>query len=185
MKKTFVIGVGGATQSGKTTFVKELSSTLQDVALKVFHLDDYHKAKDKQPLAKAPITKKPYIDFNSLTSFDLPQLRSDLKNEIETSKLKVIIVEGTLILYDEGIFEMLDLKLFVDTKPEERAIRYIELYSQFHGHDFIKNSYLDLVRYRMDEYVEPTKWRADIILNGSEKSAQAVEVIKSYLEQFL
>ena len=181
MKRAFVVGVGGATQSGKTTFVKELSSTFRDVTLKVFHLDDYHKAKDEQPLAKAPITKKSYVDFNSLTSFNLSQLRLDLKNEIENSKAQVIIIEGTLILYDEEILEMLDLKLFVDTKPEERAIRYIELYSQFHGHDFIKNSYLDLVRYRMDEYVEPTKWKADIILNGSEKSEQVVEVIKSYL----
>ena len=181
MRKPFVIGVAGATQSGKSTFTKELTSALRDVRLKTFHIDHYHKTKDEQPLVEAPITKKVYTDFNSLVSFDLPQLRIDVRNEIEANDVDLIIVEGTMILYDEEILDMLDFKFFVDTRADERAVRYIELYSKYHGHDFIKNSYLDLVRYRMDEYIEPTKWRADMILNGSKKSEQAIEMVKAYV----
>jgi len=179
--KAFIVGIAGATQSGKSTFTRKLEESLQGITLKTFHIDDYHKPKEKQPTVKAPITKKEYIDFNSLVSFDLPQLRLDIRAEIEKGECSIIIVEGTMILYDEEILDMLDLKLFVDSKSDERAVRYIELYSQYHGHDFIRNSYMDLVRYRMDEYIEPTKWRADIILNGSTGSSQAVDVIKTYI----
>jgi len=181
MGKTFIIGIAGATQSGKSTFTRKLEESLDGVTLKTFHIDDYHKPKEKQPIVKAPITQIEYTDFNSLVSFDLPQLRTDINAELNKEKFSVIIIEGTMILHDEEILNMLNLKLFVDSRADERAIRYIELYSQYHGHDFIKSSYLDLVRYRMDEYIEPTKWRADIIINGSTGSDQAVEVVKAYI----
>lgn len=181
MKKPFIIGIAGCTQSGKSTFTRELEKALSDVNLKIFHIDNYHKPKDEQPIAKAPFTNKTYTDFNSLVSFNTAQLFFDLQNEMKLNKVDLIIVEGTMILHDENILNMLDLKLFVETRADERAVRYIESYSQHHGHDFIKNSYLDLVRYRMDEYIEPTKWRADIIINGSIMSAQAVNMVKTYL----
>ena len=181
MNKPFVIGIAGATQSGKSTFARTLETALQSVNVKTFHIDNYHKPKDFQPVAKAPFTEKEYIDFNSLISFDLPQLCSDLLSEIGKNAVDLIIVEGTLILQDERILDLLDFKVFVDTRADERAVRYIERYSDVHGHDFIRNSYLDLVRYRMDEFIEPTKWRADIILSGSAKLEIAAEAIKAYV----
>jgi len=181
VKKPFVVGIAGGTQSGKSTFTKELEDQLHGITCKTFHIDQYHKPKEELPLAEAPITGTVYPDFNSPASFDLPQLRFDLKSEIEANTVSLIIIEGTLVLYDDEIRNALDLKLYVETKADERAVRYIASYAQYHGHDFIKNSYLDLVRYRMDEYVEPTKWSADIILNGSLQSKQAVEIIKTYL----
>ena len=181
MKKPFVVGIAGCTQSGKSTFTAELENALQSVKVKAFHMDDYFGFNENLPVAKAPVTRKAYNDFNQPASVNFPQLRLDLKNEIERNEVDVIIVEGTMILYDEEIFAALDLKLYVEISADERAVRYIELYSQYHGYDFIRNSYLDLVRYRMAEYVEPTKWRADIILNGSMKSEQAIEMVKTYL----
>jgi len=181
MKRVFVVGIAGATQSGKSTLTKKLEATLQDIRIKTFCIDSYHRPKEELPISKAPITRKVYADFNQPDSFHIPQLRLDLKAEIERQEVDLILVEGTMILYDEEIFDTLDLKLYVETKADERAVRYIELYSQYHGHEFIKNSYLDLVRYRMDEYVEPTKWRADMIVNGSMESPRAVEMIKTYL----
>ena len=103
-------------------------------------------------------------------------------NEIERNKFDLIIVEGTMILYDNKILNTLDLKIYIDTRADERAVRYINAYSKYHGHDFIMNSYLDLVRYRMDEYVEPTKNNADLIVNGSLSLKKALEVIKIYLQ---
>ena len=182
MRKVFVLGIAGATQSGKSTFAKELEATLENIKVKLFHIDNYHKPKALQPIAEAPFTKKEYLDFNSLASFDLPQLYADLLNEISTAAVDLIIVEGTLILQDEKILDLLDLKLFVDTRADERAVRYIERYAEVHGHEFIRNSYLDLVRYRMDELVVPTKWRADMILNGSAKSEVATQAIKAYIQ---
>ena len=181
MKKPYILGIAGCTQSGKSTFTKELQQTLQDVKHKTFAIDSYHKPVDERPVVKSPITGIKYMDSNLPVSFDIPQLRLDLKSEIEKNEVDLIIIEGTMILYDEEICNMLDLKIYVDTRADERSVRYIERYSQRYGYDFIRNSYLDLARYRMDEYVEPTKWRADIILNGSLKSEQAVEMVKTYL----
>ena len=112
----------------------------------------------------------------------MPQLRADLQAAINANATNIIIVEGTLILYDEVILPLLDLKLYVDAKAEERAERYVGLYSQYHGHDFIKNSYADLVRYRMEEYVEPTKWRADVVINGSNPSDNSLEMIAWFVK---
>ena len=181
MKKAYILGIAGGTQSGKSTFANELEKTLKGIKLKIFHIDHYHKPKDEWPLAKSPVTNIIYNDANQPESFDISKLRLDIENENLKKEVDLIIVEGTMILYDEEIFKMLDLKLYVETRADERAIRYIDLYSQYHGHDFIKNSYLDLVRYRMDEYVEFTKWKADIMINGSMKSEQAVEIIKTFL----
>ena len=182
MKKAFVVGVGGATQSGKSTFSKELENVLSTaLRVKLIHQDRYHKKREEQPVIEAPFTKKEYSDFNSLDSFDLTQFYIDIQDEISGNCYDVIIVEGTFVLYDKEILKVLDLKLFVETQADERALRYIELYSKYHGHDFIRNSYMDLVRYRMDEYIIPTKWRADILLNGSMKSEHAVEMVKTYL----
>jgi uridine kinase len=181
MKKPFVIGIAGGTQSGKSTFTKALQNALQDIKIKTFHIDKYHKPQNERPLAEAPVTKKVYTDSNQLDSFNLPQLRIDLKNEIDSNVVDLIIVEGVFILYDMEILNALDLKLYVETRADERALRYVERYSKNQGYDFILNSYLDLVRYRMDEYVEPTKWRADMILNGSMQSEHSVEMVKAYL----
>jgi len=179
--KAFVVGIAGGTQSGKTTLAKELENALEDIKVKVFHMDDYYKPKKQIPLAKGPITKKEYTDFNQPDALYFPQLRLDIRQAIDENNADAIIVEGTMMLHDEEILSMLDLKLFVETRVDERAIRYVETYSKHCGHDAAKNTYLDLTRYRIDEYVEPSKWRADMILNGSLKSNQAIEIIKTYL----
>jgi uridine kinase len=183
MSKPYTIGVAGCTQSGKSTFSRKLEQALRGVNIKIFHIDDYHKPKDVQPRAASPVTGTEYIDFNQPISFDLPQLRADLQAEINANTVDIIIVEGTLILHDEVILPLLDLKLYVDARAEERAERYVGLYSQYHGHDFIKNSYADLVRYRMEEYVESTKWRADMIINGSNPSDKSVDMIVWFVKR--
>ena len=180
MNKPFVVGIGGGSQSGKSTFAAELEAALQAVPLAVFHFDDYHKPPEQRPESVAPYTKITYMDSNLPESFDFPALRTDLLQTIEKNEVDIVIVEGTMILYDEVINDTLDLRIFVDTRPEERAVRYIEAYGGY-GYDFVRNSYLDLARFRMDEYVEPTKWKADIILNGMVKSCHAAEMVKGYL----
>ena len=181
MKKPYVMGIAGCTQSGKSTFTNELQNILQGVRYKTFAIDNYHRPMEERPLVKAPMTGIEYPDSNLPISFDIPKLRMELKNEIMKNEVELIIVEGTMILYDEEILRNLDLKIYVETRADERSVRYIEKYSQWYGYDFIRNSYLDLARYRMDEYVEHTKWRADLLLNGSMKSEHAVEMIKLYL----
>lgn len=115
---------------------------------------------------------------------DLPKLAQDLA--AARTKHQVVIVEGLLTLWDQAIYDQLDLKLFVDCRADERIVRRLKRNMKWGlKFDQVAGVYLDLVRYRHDEYVEPTKWRADFILNGSNPSDRALEIIAGYLKQKL
>ena len=89
-----------------------------------------------------------------------------------------VIVEGLLALWDEEIYQRLDLKLYVDCPDEERLARRVKRHLSL-GQDLeeITDRYLNAVRPRFAQFVEPCKWRADLILNGSFPSARALSMI--------
>jgi len=74
------------------------------------------------------------------------------------------------------------LKLFMECRADERIVRRLKRNLEWGlTFDEISGVYLDLVRYRHDEYVEPSKWKADLILNGSSMPERAISVITSYI----
>ena len=120
-----------------------------------------------------------YIDDNHPNTINLSKLRLDLYKALDNN-FDVIILEGLLTLWDEEIYSKLDLKLFVDCKADERIVRRLKRNMEWGlTFDDVSNVYLDMVRYRHDEYVEPTKWKADLILNGSTISKVSIEAITS------
>ncbi|MCL2421069.1 MAG: hypothetical protein FWD03_04360 [Defluviitaleaceae bacterium] len=181
MKKPFVAGIAGGSASGKSTFTDRLENTLRETGryeIKVFHMDDYFKDDDHRPYVKAPITGKMYLDDNHPESIDLPQLRIDLAAAINDNTADIIIVEGLLTLSDDEICQQLDLKLFIECRADERIVRRLKRNMEWDmSFDEIADVYLDMVRYRHDEYVEPSKWKADFILNGSNFSEKALGMI--------
>jgi uridine kinase len=149
-------------------------------------MDDYFKPEGERPYSKAPVMETMYVDDNHPDTINLEQLHIDLKDALN-SDYDLILLEGLLVLWDEEILSMLDLKLYVDCRPDERIVRRLRRNMTWGlSFDEIASVYLDMVRYRHDEYVEPTKWRADFILNGSKPSELAdagiVELIKSNLQ---
>ena len=89
-----------------------------------------------------------------------------------------------MTLQDTDILNQLDLKLFVDCRPEERVVRRIKRNMKWgETLDEITDVYLDLVRYRHDEYIEPTRWRADFVLNGSNPSELTLAMIVSWVNK--
>ena len=92
----------------------------------------------------------------------------------------VIIAEGLMVLWDDAICDMVDLKLFVDCRSDERIVRRLRRNMAWGlSFDEIADVYVDLVRFRHDEYVENSKWRADLIINGSKQSEQAIDMIEA------
>ena len=176
--KPYVIGIAGGSASGKSTFCDALEKELEMLKVKVFHMDSYFKPKDERPFVAAPITKKMYTDDNHPTTADLPKLKVDLETAVSENEFDVIIVEGLLTLHDDAICALLDLKLFIECRPDERIVRRLRRNMQ-RGLTFdeIAAVYLDMVRYRHDEYVEPSKWKADLILNGSNPSDNALKMV--------
>ena len=146
-------------------------------------MDSYFKAEQDRRIATAPITGKEYRDDNHPSSFALPGLKRDMESILQEGECQILIVEGLLTLWEEEIYKQLDLKLFVDCRPDERIVRRLKRNMTWGlTFDQIADVYLDMVRYRHEEFVEPTKWRADFILNGSNPSIKVIEMIVAYIK---
>lgn len=186
MKKPYVIGIAGGSASGKSYLCDKLERSLKDLKVEVIHMDDYFKQETQRPYSKAFISDRMYVDDNHPQTMDLPQLSSDLEKLLEQGGMDVIVIEGLLTLWDKNIYEKLDLKLFVDCRADERIVRRLKRNMQWGlTFDEISNVYLDMVRYRHDEYVEPSRWRADIIFNGSHFSEKALDVIVNHIRSYI
>ena len=183
MKKPFVVGIAGGSASGKSTFCDHLKDALCEYKIMVFHMDHYFKPENMRPHVKSPVNEKMYIDDNHPETLDLPKLRNDLLVAINENQSNIIIIEGLLVLADVQICNLLDLKLFIECRADERIVRRISRNMKW-GLTFeqITDVYLDMVRFRHDEYVEPSKWKADFILNGSLFSQKALELIVESLK---
>jgi len=178
-----VIGIAGGSASGKSTITELLMKELDKSEVLVLHMDFYFKPEEELPLVEAPFSGKMYRDYNHPASFYLEKLRTDLSEAIKSEKYQVIIVEGLLVLWDKEISSMLDLKIFVDCKADERIVRRLRRNMSWGlSFDDISDVYLDLVRYRHDEYVEPGKWNADLIINGSGSSEKVLKMILAYIQ---
>lgn len=136
-----------------------------------------------KPRMIAPITRIEYDDYNHPDSFDLPALVRDVKSLAEAGDgTQAIIVEGLLTLQHDPLRELLDLKLFVDAQADERIVRRLKR-NMARGMDYdeIANFYLDSVRYRHQEFVESSRWHADLVMNGSSFSELGLQVVAEWI----
>ena len=178
MSKPYVVGIAGGSASGKSTLCERLVNALEGSKVTTFHMDRYFKPTEMRPFVEAPITKKMYVDDNHPETVDLPKLRQDITAAIESAQADIIIIEGLLTLHDDELCQLLNLKLYVECRPDERIVRRLRR-NMTRGLTFdeIANVYLDMVRYRHDEYVEASKWKADLIINGSMFSEMGLGVV--------
>lgn len=183
MNKSFVVGVAGGSASGKSTFADAIEKELKEFKTFTIHMDSYFKPEEERPYVKASVCDVMYVDDNHPLTMDLSKLFEDLKEAIQSGNYEIIIVEGLLTLWDKNIYDLLDLKLFVDCQADERIVRRLKRNMQWGlTFDQISSVYLDMVRYRHDEFVEPSKWKADLILNGSLMSQQATEIVVGFIK---
>ena len=121
------------------------------------------------------------IDDNHPDTMNLSQLRADVKS-IKPLDYDLIIIEGLLTLWDEKLYGLLDMKVYVDCPADQRIIRRLKRNMEWgQTFDQVSNVYIDLVRFRHLEYVENSKWKADVILNGTEINNNVVKMICHYI----
>nr|MQY60104.1 uridine kinase [Clostridia bacterium] len=89
-----------------------------------------------------------------------------------------------LVLQDNDLRKLLDLKVFVDADADERIVRRLRRNMRKRGLSFdeIADYYLDSVRFRHQEFVQLSKWYADIIMNGSQWSNTAIELLANWIK---
>ena len=95
----------------------------------------------------------------------------------------VIIVEGIMTLYDKSLREQMDLKIFVDAESDERLLRVIERDIAERGHplEMLIGKYRNILKPMHDEFIEPTKQYADIIIPNGGENARAIRLMKQFI----
>ncbi len=184
MKKPYLVGIAGGTASGKSTLARWLEEELSDKKVKACHMDSYFKPDGVRPRAKAHVSGVEYYDDNCPETIYAGKLREDLAQAM-AEDWDLVLVEGLFALWYDWLYSQLDLKLFIDCQADERVVRRLRRNMAERGLSFdeIAGVYLDMVRYRHQQYIEPTKWRADFILNGSSPSSLANGLLLGYLRR--
>ncbi|MBP0725979.1 AAA family ATPase [Bacillus sp. RG28] len=178
-ERCILIGISGGSGSGKTTFCTNLEKNLDILKVKTISTDDYFK--EVKPIVNAPYNGRKYEDYDHPNSVDINKLKSDINKFIESKIFDVVIVEGLMVLYFEEIREKLDLKIFIDCPSDERLVRRLKRDRNEETFEEISSEFLDLVRHRHNEFVEPTKWYADLIINGSNPSQNSIDVVRKWI----
>lgn len=195
-----IIGIAGGTGSGKTTVVKKIVETLPANTVAVIPQDSYYNAQWDVP---EELRKK--TNFDHPDAFEWPLLAHQIEelrkgNAIEQPTYSyitctrqqetvhvephdVIIVEGIMALYDKKLRELMDLKIFVDAEPDERLLRVIERDIAERGHplEMLIDKYRNVLKPMHDEFIEPTKQYADIIIPNGGENARAVSMMQMYI----
>lgn len=178
MRNTYVVGIAGGTCSGKSTLVDRLAARLADYPVAVLHMDRYFRS--PAPHTIAPITRKEYVEHNHPDTLDLPALYRDFDAALQAPG--IVLIEGLFALYLDPIRDRLDLKVFVDLQSDERIVRRIKRFlSMGQSMDEITDRYLDTVRFRHNELIEPSRWHADLVLNGTLDAHKGAEVLLNYI----
>lgn len=168
----WVIGIGGGSASGKSTIAGKLRTLLAPLEVEVINQDRFFWDSPRLPRHENRRRTRTWPDHNHPRSFDFPSLRAAVRAAREGGA-EVVIVEGILVLYDTELRGLMDLKLFVEADADERIVRRIRR-NVARGHDLdgICDFYLDSVRYRHQEFCQPTKEHADLVIPGGQDEAE-------------
>lgn len=185
MRKTFVIGISGASGSGKSTFSSLLTDHFPDYRTKIIHMDDYYREESQRPKIKGITDEAEYVDDNHPEAVDLDQCCEDIRQAIDEG-LDLLLVEGIFAFWDSRIFSQLDLKIYVDCDSDERFARRIFRHLSFGQHmEEITGRYIQAVQPRQREFAEAAKWKADLIINGFSLPLTGTQVIVSGIREAL
>ncbi len=197
-----IIGIAGGTGSGKTTVVNQILNELPLEEVGIISQDSYYK--ETTNLSYEERTK---INFDHPRAIDFDLLVQHLKelkkgnaiqqpvysfvthNRTEDTVLthprKVMIVEGILILTNAELRELCDIKVFVHADSDERLIRRIKRDIAERGRDLneVLNRYQTTLKPMHEQFIEPTKAFADIIIPNDKYNTVAVDIVRTVINQ--
>ena len=203
MADILVIGIAGGTGSGKTTLMRALTEKFGENIAVISH-DNYYKAHDDMPMED-----RAKLNYDEPAAFDTDMLVEQLrllkqgrtihcpvydfsvhnrtKETIEITPKKVIIVEGILIFADPALCREMDIKIFVDTDADVRLIRRIRRDVRKRGRslDSVLEQYLTTVKPMHEQYVEPSKKNADLVVLEGGKNVVALDMIMNRIQRHI
>lgn len=203
MSNNYIIGVAGGSASGKTTIVNNLKDFFQNDIELLSH-DCYYKAHHEMPFSE-----RENLNYDHPNSFDTDLFISDiikLKNGesihrpvysyaihnrtdeyVTVHPKKVIIIEGILILENEQLRDLMDTKIYVDTDADERLMRRIlrDIKERGRSVDSVIEQYTKTVKPMHEQFIEPYKKYADIIIPRGGENLTALNILKEHLKNAL
>ncbi len=201
--KICIVGIAGGTASGKTTIVRKIKESFGDDIVVINH-DSYYKAHND--LSYEDRTK---LNYDHPDSFDTERMIEDvqkLKNNEEVDipvydfsihnrvdatvhiiPKNVIIIEGILVLENKALRDLMDIKVFVDTDADERLMRRIrrDMEERARSIDSILTQYRDTVKPMHEQFIEPSKKYADIIIPRGGENLTGIAILQQHLKMML
>lgn len=203
MQRTMVIGIAGGTGSGKSTLADRLKEAFEGEMVSLSH-DYYYKSNDH--LTYEERTK---LNYDHPDAFDtelliehVKQLKEGkaiehpvysfvehtrMKETVKVEPARVILVDGILIFENKELCNLMDIKVFVDTDADVRIIRRLLRDVQERGRslDSVISQYLNTVKPMHEEFVEPSKKRADIIIPEGGFNSVALDMLLERVRSFI
>ncbi len=197
------MGIAGGSASGKTTIVNKIKEYFgEDIA--VISHDSYYKAHDE-----LPYEERCKLNYDHPEAFDTGRMVEDVKKLKEgfgvdvpvydfsihnrvnkTLRLEpksVVIVEGILILESRELRELMDIRVFVDTDADERLMRRLkrDMVERARSVESVLNQYAQTVKPMHEQFVEPSKKYADIIIPRGGENSTGIYILQEHLKLWI
>src|SRR5512133_3942300 len=199
-----IVGIAGGTGSGKTTVVEKIMKVFPNGEIIIIPQDAYYR--DNSTI---PLEERQKINFDHPASVEFELLIQHLKmlkegksiempvysyltcirakETIPVQPARVVLVEGILVLTDEALRNIMDIKVFVDADADDRLGRVIQRDIIERGRSVLKvlERYHDTVKPSHLQFIEPSKRYADIIIPGGGENQVGIEVLVTIIEKHL
>jgi uridine kinase len=204
MTKPIVIGVAGGSGSGKTSVTKAIYDKFKGHSIMILEQDYYYKDQSHLPFEERLKTNYDHPlafdndllleHINKLLNYEEIEkpiydyaMHTRSNEVIKVEPKDVIILEGILVLEDERLRDIMDIKLFVDTDADLRIIRRLmrDIKERGRSIDSVIEQYTSVVRPMHNQFIEPTKRYADIIIPEGGHNYVAIDVIGTKIQTIL
>ncbi len=204
MKNTVIIGICGGTGSGKTTVVEKIIENMDSRKYSILKHDDYYKQRDDLSMEE-----REKINYDHPFSIDNDLLIENIQNLLKGKTIvkplydftvhnrkketevveptEILILDGILIFEDKRLRDFMDIKIFVDTDADVRILRRIKRDIEERGRtlDSVINQYLKTVKPSHEQFIEPNKKYADIIVPHGGENSVAIDFITTKINELL
>ncbi len=205
MQKPVIIGIAGGSASGKTSIAKRLKKAFEETnSVYIIRQDDYYSDQSHMPFEQRLQTNydHPFAFDNDLLVEHLDKLAGretvekptyDFINHTRSNETEivlpsdVIVLEGLFVLEDARIRQRLDIKIYVDTPADVRFIRRLVRDVRDRGRtlDSVVHQYTTTVRLMHEQFIEPTKRYADVIVPEGGKNEVAIDLLTTKISSII